>query len=180
GAATAIVATADWVRNQPWAQKNRVLLVGHSVGGLGTVAAAARHPAGVVAFVNFSGGMGGFPKDSPGKSCQPEVLTSLYGQFGSQTSLPGIWFYAANDEFWGEEAPKQWAKAYRSGNPHVTTVFTGPVPSGKGHSLMNMAPQLWRPALEQFLRSQGFDLRVDEPVRTSPAAAGQTHGASAR
>ncbi|MDR3470592.1 MAG: alpha/beta fold hydrolase [Devosia sp.] len=156
GAATAIVAAVDWVRQQPWAKSDRIILVGQSVGGLGTVAAAARHPAGVVAFVNFAGGSGGFPTEWPGKSCQPEVLTSLYGQFGASTSLPGIWFYAANDEYWGADAPKEWARAYRAGNPRMTAVFTGPTPNGKGHSLGSSAPQLWKPALEQFLKGRGL------------------------
>lgn len=156
GAATAIVAAVDWARSQPWAKGDRMVIVGQSVGGLGTVAAAARHPAGVVAFVNFAGGTGGNPKASPGQSCRPDMLKSLYGQLGGQTSLPGIWFYAANDEYWGPEAPKQWAEAYRAGNARLVTVFTGPVPNGKGHSLLNTAPQLWRPSLDRFLKERGL------------------------
>ncbi|MDR3493114.1 MAG: CocE/NonD family hydrolase [Ancalomicrobiaceae bacterium] len=155
-AATAIVAAANWARSQPWAKADRLILVGQSVGGLGTVAAAARNPPGVVAFVNFAGGTGGDPKASPGRSCRPDLMLSLYGQLGSSTSLPGMWFYAANDEYWGPDVPKQWAQAYRTGNPHVTAVFTGPVPNGKGHSLMNTAPQLWRPALDRFLKERGL------------------------
>jgi dienelactone hydrolase len=156
GAATAILAAVNWVRQQPWARGDRILLQGQSVGGLGTVAAAARNPPGVIGYINFAGGTGGNPKQSPGVSCHPEILTSLYGQFGSSTRIPGIWFYAANDEYWGPQAPRLWGQAYDGAGGHATLVYTGPVPNGRGHSLLNTAPQLWEAQLNGFLRQHGF------------------------
>lgn len=154
-AATAIVAAVDWVRDQSWAQADHIVLIGQSAGGLGTVAAASRHPLGVVAYVNFAGGIGGYPGQLPGKSCQPEVLTKLYLEYGRRTSIPGIWLYAANDELWGPDSPKKWAEAYRAGNANTVAVFTGPVPNGKGHLLLD-APQLWRAQLDRFLKDHGL------------------------
>jgi len=156
GAATAIVATVDWVRQQAWAKPNKILLHGQSVGGLGTVAAAARNPPGVVGYINFAGGTGGFPKESPGKSCRPELLTDLYAQFGGSTHIPGIWFYAANDEYWGPEAPRAWGQAYDGAGGHATLVFTGPTPNGRGHTLLNTAPGLWQGQLNAFVQARGL------------------------
>jgi dienelactone hydrolase len=150
-AATAITATVNWVRGQSWAKSDRIILQGQSVGGLGTVAAAAQNPPGVVAYINFAGGTGGEPKRSPGASCRPDLMRALYAQFGSSTHLPGIWFYAANDEFWGPQAPKDWGAAFNGSGGHAQLVFTGAVPNGRGHSLLATAPQLWRGELTGFL-----------------------------
>lgn len=154
-AARAIVATVDWVRQQSWAKPNRILLVGQSVGGLGTVAAAAESPPGVVGYVNFAGGTGGDPKASPGKSCRPDLMTELYGEYGGETRLPGLWFYASNDLFWGPDAPKQWGQAYNGHGGHASLNFTGPSGSN-GHNLMVDSPGLWQGKVSAFLRERGM------------------------
>lgn len=154
-AATAIAATVTWVRGEPWAKPNAILLEGQSVGGLGTVAAAARRLPGVVAYVNFAGGSGGYPDRTPGHSCHPEALEALYARYG--TDVPALWFYAANDEYWGADAPRQWAAAYRyGGGTRAKFVFTGPTADGKGHGLINSGPQLYRPTLIEFATAHGF------------------------
>src|SRR2546425_1688656 len=121
-AGEAVFATLDWVRVQPWADKEKILLVGVSVGGLTSAGVAAKSPAGVVGYINFSGGAGGSPKESPGKSCKPENLTKLFANFGKTTRVPSLWLYAENDLYWGPEAPKEWHKAFSAGATHTTLV----------------------------------------------------------
>lgn len=155
-AAIATVAAVAWARAQPWAKPDRLLLEGQSVGGLGTVAAAALNPQGVVGYVNFAGGSGGDPKRNPGQSCRPDLIQSLYAGFGGATHIPAIWFYAANDEYWGSDEPTAWGRAYNASGGRATLVFTGPTPNGRGHSLLATAPQLWKGALDAFLKTLGF------------------------
>jgi dienelactone hydrolase len=154
-AARAIMATVAWVRQQSWARPDRILLVGQSVGGLGTVAAAAETPPGVVGYVNFAGGSGGDPKHSPGHSCRPDLLTDLYGQYGGSSRLPGLWFYASNDLFWGPDAPKQWGQAYNGHGGHASLNFTGPSGSN-GHHLFAESPGLWQAKVAAFMRERGM------------------------
>jgi dienelactone hydrolase len=154
-AARAIVATVTWVRQQSWAKPDRILLVGQSVGGLGTVAAAAQNPPGVVGYVNFAGGTGGDPEGSPGKSCRPEMLTELYGSYGASTRLPGLWFYAQNDLYWGPDAPKEWGQAYNGRGGDATLVFTGPSGSN-GHHLFVNSPGLWQGKVAAFMGHLGM------------------------
>jgi dienelactone hydrolase len=154
-AAAAILATVDWVRQQPWAKPNKILLVGQSVGGLGTVAAAAQNPQGVVGYINFAGGSGGNPRRSPGKSCHPEELTDIYGSLGSSVRLPGLWFYASNDLYWGPDMPKLWGQAFNAHGGHATLIFTGP--SGdNGHHLFAESPGLWQTKVASFMRERGL------------------------
>jgi dienelactone hydrolase len=153
--AAAIVASVDWVRHQPWARKDRILLEGRSVGGLSTVAAAAEHPPGVVGYINFAGGTGGDPKGSPSHSCHPEGLTEYYGSLGASVRMPGIWFYADNDLYWGPQMPKEWGAAFNAHGGHARLVFTGPS-GNNGHFMLDRSPQLWQPELDAFVKARGF------------------------
>lgn len=151
-----VVATYEWALQQPWVRKDRVLIQGHSVGGMTTVAVAALNLPGVVATVNFVGGAGGHPEDSPGASCKPENLTEVYRAFGQQAKAPSLWLYAPNDLFWGAEMPKAWHAAYAAGGSDTTLVMTGPVPHVDGHQLLLRGGRLWSVPLNAFLNKVGL------------------------
>jgi dienelactone hydrolase len=155
-----VLATVSWLRGEPWADARLVLLVGQSVGGLATVAAAAQHPAGVVGYVNFAGGTGGNPEHSPGRSCDPDQLTRLYAAYGRATTIPNLWVYAENDQYWGAAQPATWHAAFAGGSTSRTTfVHAAPVPDGDGHGLSRHASRLWAPTLDAFVSSIGFATR---------------------
>lgn len=145
-----VAGTLKWVQEQPWAKRDHVILVGYSAGWPGTLATTARNPEGVVAAINFSGGMGGNPQSSPGQSCKPELLANMYRQYGSVTRIPTLWIYAENDLFWGAEQPKGWFDAYRSGGSDAEFVQTGAA-GANGHFLIDTDIPLWSPAVGAFL-----------------------------
>ena len=151
-----VPATLDWLRAQPWADARDVLLVGQSVGGLTTVAAGAQPLPGVVGYVNFAGGSGGNPERSPGASCDPDQLTQLYAGYGRTTTLPNLWVYAANDQYWGPDEPRAWHAAFARGGSASTFVQAPAVADGDGHGLSRHAPELWAPALDSFVGRIGF------------------------
>jgi dienelactone hydrolase len=70
-AAPAILAAVAWSREQPWANSSKIVVAGNSVGGLVTAALAATNPPGVVAIINFAGGIAGNPDQASGRSCAP-------------------------------------------------------------------------------------------------------------
>jgi hypothetical protein len=140
-AAAAQRTALDWVRQQPWARKDHIVLEGRSGGGLATVALcgasangainttnsadastanpsaklsgpSASNPLGIVGCINFSGGAGGDPIHAPGQVCAPEKTAALMAHYGSTTSAPSIWLYAPNDLYWGAAAPVQWQTAF--------------------------------------------------------------------
>jgi dienelactone hydrolase len=159
-AANAQRQALDWVRQQPWARKDRVVLEGQSVGGLTTVALCASNPPGVVGCINFSGGAGGDPQHAPGNMCAPEKTTQLMREYGSTTTAPSIWLYAPNDLYWGSEPPKQWHAAFTvaataANKTTSTLVITAPIGSD-GHSLQRAGSKLWIAPLEAWLRRSGL------------------------
>jgi dienelactone hydrolase len=153
----AVLATLDWVRAQTWANQEKILLVGVSVGGLTSAAIAAKGSAGLVGYINFSGGAGGSPRESPGKSCKPENLTKVFAEFGKTTRVPSLWLYAENDLYWGPDAPKEWHKAFSAGGSKTKFVMTPPVPgTDDGHRLLAVGGKLWSPDVNSFVQELGF------------------------
>jgi dienelactone hydrolase len=156
-AGEAVLATLDWVRVQPWAKTDKLLLVGQSVGGLATIGVGAVNPPGVIGAINFSGGAGGSPDISPGRSCRPEKLAEAFQEFGKTIKIPSLWLYAENDLYWGPEEPKEWHKAFSAGGSKIRFVMTEPVPgAADGHRLLAVGGRLWSPHVNEFIRELGF------------------------
>ncbi len=155
-AVLSIQAALQWIRAQPWADANDVLLVGQSVGGLATVAAAAQPLPGVVGYVNFAGGSGGNPGLSPGVSCDPDQIRALYAGYGRTTTVPSLWIYAMNDQYWGPDVPVAWHAAFAQGASRTTFVHAPAVPDGDGHGLSRHPASLWAPAVDAFLAKVPF------------------------
>lgn len=156
-AGEAVLATLDWVRAQTWANQEKILLVGVSVGGMTSAAIAAKGPPGLVGYINFSGGAGGSPRESPGKSCKTENLSKVFAEFGKTTRVPSLWLYAENDLYWGPEAPKEWHRAFSAGGSNTRFVMTPPVPgTDDGHRLLAVGSKLWSPHVNPFVKELGF------------------------
>ena len=155
-AVLSVQAALQWIRAQPWADRDDVLLVGQSVGGLATVAAAAQPLPGVVGAVNFAGGSGGSPERSPGASCDPDQLRAMYEGYGRTTKVPSLWVYAINDQYWGPDAPAAWHAAFAQGGSRTTFVHAPAVPDGDGHGLSRHAASLWAPAVDAYLAKLPF------------------------
>ncbi|VVE88660.1 dienelactone hydrolase family protein [Pandoraea bronchicola] len=154
--AEANLAAVNWVRAQPWANKERIVLEGRSVGGFTTVATAATNPPGVVGYINFSGGAGGMPERAPGHSCDPEQMKTVYGEFGKTTKIPGLWLYAHNDQYWGPDAPQQWFDAFAASGSPAQFVHTEDLPGHDGHLLLTYGGKMWSTSVDKFVKQLGF------------------------
>lgn len=157
-------AALNWVRQQPWAKANHIVLEGQSVGGLATLALCAANPPGVKGCINFSGGAGGDPLHAPGRMCAPEHTTQLMRAYGSSTHVPSIWLYAANDLYWGAEPPRQWHAAFAQSAQAASatsraadsTFVQTPRIGSDGHSLLRAGSQHWGPVLDAWLKKNGL------------------------
>lgn len=152
----AVLASINWVRSQSWADKSRIVLEGRSMGGFSAVSAAATRPEGVIGYINFSGGAGGSPERSPGKSCDQEQMREVMGEFGKTAVIPGLWLYAGNDQYFGAEAPQTWYAAFAAGGSPVKLVSVPEVPGHDGHLLLSYGGKFWREDLQAFVKSLGL------------------------
>ena len=98
----------DYFRGRTEVQRDRILLIGWSAGGWGSLAAASQNPPGVFAVINFAGGRGGgHPQVG---NCAPRRLVDAAARYGSTARIPTLWLYAANDSFlrliWRARCPR--------------------------------------------------------------------------
>jgi len=150
----ALKSAHAWVRQQPWAKRDSIILEGQSVGGLLTVVYGSENPNGVIGFINFSGGVAGYPAENIGHSCAENQILLAYGQAGQRNKTPNLWLYAENDGFWGSEAPRRWHYFFARANPDQTTFILTPPLNGKdGHFLLNYGGQYWGTPLNTFVKS---------------------------
>jgi len=155
-ASEAVLATLDWVRAQRWADGKRIVLAGVSMGGLASIASAAKNPRGVVAYINFSGGTGGNGSRAAEQSCGLEAMEALMSKYGKTTHVPSLWLYARNDSFWGADWPRAWYAAYATHDNSARFVMTDPVPNADGHQLLTRGNRLWSGQVDRFLEERGF------------------------
>lgn len=155
-AAKEIVETVAYARTLPWVDAKRIVLMGQSVGGISTTAAAANNPAGVVAAINFAGGAGGDALDHPGIPCDSDQLRDNYAGMGKTAKVPMLWVYTQNDKLFGPEVSRGWARAYQeSGAPLEYRLL--PSFGHNGHFLFASGGNVWMPLVDSYLRKFGFE-----------------------
>ena len=157
-AAAQALAALNAVRARPDALKDRSVILGQSYGGATAVAIASLNPAGVIASINFAGGGGGDPKVRPQQPCSTAVLKRMLAGFGETARVPMLWVYAENDQFFGPTLPREWFEAYRAAGGGAE-FLQFPPQGDDGHALFARFPAIWQPAVADFLRKQGFEMK---------------------
>ena len=142
-----IVQAVRYFQKQPYVDPTRVLLVGVSAGGFGSIAAASLAPAGVVAVVNFAGGRGSVSADDV---CKPDELVEAYGDFGKTVRVPSLWIYSQNDHFFGPDLARRMFAAFKSSGAPGELLIAPPY-QRDGHNLIFGQP-IWRDAVYDFLK----------------------------
>lgn len=158
-AAEDIVAAVQHVRTLSSVDDSRILLIGHSAGGIASIAAASMRPEGVRAVMNFSGGRGGGqPSSQRGVPCFPDRMADAIGRYAKTVDVPVLWFYAENDSFFGPEVVRSWFDAFAKSGGQGELAFVPGSSSGDGHQLITQpgSAEQWGPVLDRFLGAAGF------------------------
>ena len=165
-----VTAILDAVRDLPWLDSSRVLLVGHSGGGFASLAAAAStgksksvsSSASIVGVISFAGGLGA--PEVGTHFCQPERLVEVMRRLGATTHVPSLWIYTQNDILFPPQLARAMFDAYRSGGAPARLV-ADPDYRDDGHDYVD-APTLWHNAVEYFLA--GLHLPATEIIAEPP------------
>jgi dienelactone hydrolase len=157
-------ATVHHLQQRPDIDRSRLLVVGQSTGGLATVALSADPPAGMLAAINFAGGM-----RSPRCIDKLEPLVTAVSTLGKRSRVPMLWVYSENDQYFGPELAERLRDAFSAGGGNVE--FVKALPFGKdGHSLFTgRGIPYWVPYVDRFLAKQNLVLR-DAPLPLPPQA----------
>ena len=151
-----IAAAVAYLRAQPYVDRERIVLVGTSGGGWGSLAAASRGDLPIRGVVNFAGGRGGKKNNLPNNNCAPERLVAAAGTLGKTTRVPTLWLYTENDQFFSPELSRRMYDAYTASGGRAAYALL-PAIGADGHQLINLEDgvPLWQDRVEGFLREIG-------------------------
>jgi dienelactone hydrolase len=150
-----IRAAVDFVRHEPWADAKRVVLVGQSAGGFGSVAASAAPFEGLVGIVNFAGGRGSM---RPGEVCGESRLVEAMSRYGERSRVPGMFIYSANDRYFGPPLARRMHEAFVKAGGRAEFI-EAPASGIDGHGYFSRNMDDWSPRVESFLQRIGARAR---------------------
>jgi dienelactone hydrolase len=152
GTADSIGAVLAFMRAQSFIKKDGVIVIGHSAGGFGALALAARNVEGLAQIVTFAPGRGGHADDKPNNVCAPDRLVAAFQQFGRNARVPVTWLVAQNDTYFAPGLSKRMADAFRSSGGKVDFRVL-PAFENEGHGLAEKAAgeKLWGEALTRII-----------------------------
>jgi invasion protein IalB len=157
GPGLAIAALNEWVIDYMSRKKiiepGKVIVVGQSGGGWGSIALGSRNPPSVQAIITFAAGRGGRVDGKPNNNCAPDKLVTATGEFGRTARIPMLWIYAENDTYFGPELTKRMYTAFveAGGNAEYRML---PSFGSDGHFMIDSADAvpIWSPLAAQFLQ----------------------------
>lgn len=143
----------EYFREQPWVDKDRIIVAGQSYGGLATMAFGTRSFPGVRGLINFAGGL-----RADGGTCPWQgELVNAFASYGAKSSLPSLWFYGQNDSYFNHELANRLHNAYMTAGGNAKLVAYGAFKSD-AHSMIGSRDgvKIWWPETEHFLRQIGM------------------------
>jgi len=131
---------------------DKVIVVGQSAGGWGSIALASQNPSMVKGVIVFAAGRGGRMDGKPNNNCNPDRLIEATADFGRTARLPTLWIYTENDSYFGPDLSRRMHQAFVGAGGDAEYHLLGPF-ENEGHFLID-APAgvaLWSPPVSRFL-----------------------------
>lgn len=144
-----VQGVVEYLRKQPWVDRNRIVVAGQSHGGLTAMALSARNLAGVRGVINFAGGLRADSGSCPWKS----ALLTAFAEYGAKSRIPSLWFYGANDSYFNPSLASQLHEAFVSGGGMAKLVAFGMF-KNDAHAMSGSRDgvRIWWPETERFLK----------------------------
>jgi dienelactone hydrolase len=156
-----VLSALSALQREPWVDRARVLLIGHSMGGFAVLAASASNPPGVLGTISFAGAVG---SPRPDYVCQPDSLIDADRTFGSDAHIPSLWIFAENDDFFSPALARAMLNAYVA-NGAPASLFEAPSFGRNGHLLIWSADgAAWWPRVAAFLRTVDLPTNMLVPL----------------
>ena len=151
-----VIASLDRLKQEDWANTQRVVVMGISVGGLVSIGAVARRHPGIVAGINVAGGSGGNPVDHPGQPCSADRMAIIMAGLAHPANPPMLWMYAENDLFFGPLVARAWHSIYQVNGGRADFESLPPL-FKDGHEFMGRGYDYWQPITDRWLAQFGFN-----------------------
>ena len=158
----------DYMAQQPYVDRSRIIVMGQSHGGLTAMAFAGETYPGVRGIVNFAGGLRLVASECSGWQ---QSLVQAYQKYGHSARIPSLWFFGENDSYFGPDLAKRMYNAFAQAGGKAKIVNYGPF-KNDAHNMFSDRDGLaiWWPQTEAFLASVGMPTQlVQHPLAEDPA-----------
>jgi len=147
-----VKAVLDYIVQQPWADSERMLMMGSSHGGWTSLAFGTLNYSGVRGLVNFAGGL-----RQPNCSAWEHGLARAAASYGQKTKIPSLWFYGDNDSYFSPYTYKGMYSRYTAAGGQAKLVAFGIFERDAHNMFESYAGQsIWEPEMIRFLESLGL------------------------
>lgn len=159
-AADVVVAIAALSR-RPDVDIRHTVVMGQSAGGLTTMALGSLRIAEVVGLVNFAGGL-----RADGCTNWRFELAHAMRDYGAKTTVPSLWFYGDNDEYFSVDTWQEMFRNYTDGGASARMVAFGKF-RDNSHLMFGPADglRIWLPELRRFFEQLGLPFDVRTPIK---------------
>ncbi|MEH6434095.1 dienelactone hydrolase family protein [Massilia sp. DD77] len=160
--------TLDYARQQPWIDKEHIVVAGQSYGGLATIALGAQPLPGVRGLINFAGGL----RDDSDRCAWRSQLVSAFAEYGAKNTVPTLWMYGKNDSLFGPELAKRMHAAFEGAGGRGRLVEFEPFKrDAHGMLASRDGEKVWLEDTEKFLKQVGMPTEVLHEVPPPPSPA---------
>lgn len=163
-----IMPALAYLKTVPDIDSSRIIISGQSAGGYSTMYIASQNPPGVIGAVNFSGGRTDVGGNSFGPGALNRTMVNAFEDAGKTTSFPILLIFAEGDSRYSANTIRHSYQAFVDAGGHATLSLSPPI-RDDGHFVYHH-PEMWRAALQEYLRSIGIGASAD----TNTAAAQAT------
>lgn len=159
----------DYAIALPYVDREKILVIGQSHGGLTTMAFGTQPYPGVRGLINFAGGL-------KLTNCEgwEGSLVKAFEHFGEKNRYRTLWFYGDNDSYWPRPTIENMHAAYIGAGGDARWIAFGTFAGGDAHAMFTRPEGLaiWWPEVERFLTELGLPTaRLPQTAETDPIAA---------
>ena len=150
--ASNIQGAIEYLKREPYVDRDRIVAVGYSHGGLATLAVGARTIPGVRGLINFAGGI----RINECEGWRSSLVWAVT-RYARLTRIPSLWFYGDNDGVFPPYIADWMYQQYTKVGGKARLINFGKF--GNDAHLMFDAPDglpIWLPEAEKFLESLGL------------------------
>jgi len=157
-ASGAVDAAYAYLRQERWASLDRVILAGHSRGGILASDYAAKHAGASLGVINFSGGW-------KNDHCGPvDVNASIFQQAGAGARVPNLFLYAYGDAFYTDDSMRNYGAVFKAAGGDITFKLLA-VEKINGHQLFHRGQAAWESSVNDFLDRLHVGLRAPPKLK---------------
>ena len=151
-----VTEVVNFMGKQSYVDKEHVILIGQSCGGLVSIASTTKDIPGLIGVVNFAGGLRHTSTNDPNSwtTADEGNLLKTYNAYGQKSKVPTIWIYTKNDSYFPPNLSSKMCNSFINGGG-IAKFYWLPAFGKDGHKFFPSEGTIptWMPMFEELLKT---------------------------